>query len=877
MDIKWKRFSRNEVVRILCNMLLIVCIVLGAVFVNQIAVYHMDYMDNIEQKGQPYELFGNTKFQEEIKDRLKQVLTCMMAEAQEEKNAERLKKELDDTLEGMYDYNIVYTDRKGTKHELSNSGSGDISDDTIQVKYEGSIHGDTYERTWDNVYYGIISYLDEQEEYHSLDFEWLNVGELMQEISRQNPSYGEAITKDLVDHLELYKDSLQTFLCYLASEENVPGYSAVEKSTYYKIYGSYPNLKAVSVQENLSDCEFDETTGLYKDDTGMYYDPQKDEWFDLQYDLERYERYCSDMSKKMESIQEVLKQEKVRKTEDNVFQLTEEEKENLRQNIATSLKNGYYVEDLEDVEDFALQVSFSFSAMLNSPASYSINFGVKSDYVYTQLEQEYASWNEARDEAAQVYQKMDAYVMYLVIDAVCAAILVLFLCYVCGRKADTEEVQLLFFDYWKTEVMMLIGGILILGLLVGLSNSLNYVEGDYGWYNGSDLQSFRFALAEVGICLWLLLQVFYSLIRRSKAKILYQNSILAFLMGRVQGVANQGTLNRKITLIMVALFVFWVFIECAAMSAMSDWNTGEAVFLQMLMGGIWLLVFAYVNRVVRKLSIIIEGVKKIRGGDLNYQIPTDGKERHLNRLAQDINSLSDGLGNAVDDMLRSERLKTELISNVSHDIKTPLTSIITYVDLLKREEIQPEKAKEYVDVLDQKSQRLKVLTDDLFEAAKASSGAMATEITKIDIGALVCQAAGEFSEKFEKSELELRNSIQDDVWFVQADGRLAWRIVENLFSNVTKYAQPNSRVYVDAEQKGQMIEIVVKNVSAYELNISEAELMERFTRGDKSRNTEGSGLGLNIAKSLAELQGGKFFVEIDGDLFKAILQLPIDR
>ena len=242
-----------------------------------------------------------------------------------------------------------------------------------------------------------------------------------------------------------------------------------------------------------------------------------------------------------------------------------------------------------------------------------------------------------------------------------------------------------------------------------------------------------------------------------------------------------------------------------------------------------------------------------------------------------INSLSDGLERAVDDMLRSERLKTELISNVSHDIKTPLTSIITYVDLLKREELQPEKAKEYVEVLDQKSQRLKVLTDDLFEAAKASSGAMATEITRIDIGALVCQAAGEFSEKFENTELELKNSVQDNVWFVQADGRLAWRVIENLFANVTKYAQPNSRVYVDAEQKGQMIEIVVKNVSAYELNISAEELMERFTRGDKSRNTEGSGLGLNIAKSLAELQGGNFFVEIDGDLFKAILQLPMDK
>jgi len=574
----------------------------------------------------------------------------------------------------------------------------------------------------------------------------------------------------------------------------------------------------------------------------------------------------------MESIRKTLEQENVQKTEDNEYQLTKAEKENLRQNIATALKNGYYTESQDQYEEdvsSALEVSFSFSAMLNSPASYSINFGVKSDYVYTQLEQDYASWNEARDKAVQAYQKMDVYVMYLLIDAVCAGIIVLFLCYVCGRKADTEEVQLLFFDYWKTEVMLVIGIAIAVCALVGVESVNNM------W--NSDMRAFRIILSAIGFGLWLLLQIFFSMVRRIKAKTLYTNSILALLMGRMQGMANQGTLNRKITLTMAALLGLWIVLEYITIVEVEQWNMGEAVLLQCLMIGVGLLVFAYVNRIVRKLSIIIEGVKRIRGGDLNYQIPTDGKEDHLNRLAQDINSLSDGLGNAVDDMLRSERLKTELISNVSHDIKTPLTSIITYVDLLKREDIQPEKAKEYVDVLDQKSQRLKVLTDDLFEAAKASSGAMATEIIKIDIGALVSQAAGEFSEKFEKSELELRNSIQDDVWFVQADGRLAWRIVENLFSNATKYAQPNSRVYVDAEQKEQMIEIVVKNVSAYELNISAAELMERFTRGDKSRNTEGSGLGLNIAKSLAELQGGRFFVEIDGDLFKAVLQLPMAR
>lgn len=876
---KWKRFSRNEIVRVICNMLLIACIVLGAVFVNQIKDCEADYVTNIDEVSYPYELFGDTEFQEEVKERFKQVLAYMMAESEEDADTLVLKKELDDTLDGLYDYNIVYTDREGKKHELSNSDSGDISDDSVQVKYEGSIHGDTYNRNWNNLYFGTISYQDEQEQFHSVDFDWLNVKDLMQDIASEYPSYNESIANELVDHLELYKDSLQNFLCYLATEENVPGYTAVEKSTYYKIYGCYPDLAALNAKEFLSDwnCVYDEDTGLYVcQEDGEYYDPAKETWYELNSDFDLYEEFADKMRIKMESIQKVLAKEKVEKTEDNVFQLTKAEKENLRKNICKSLAAGYDVESLgkkEKAED--MEVAFSFSTMLKSPVSYSIHFGVKRDYVRTRLETYYASWEKARSELAQIDKKMDTYILYFVIDAVCAGLLVLFLCYVCGRKAGTEEVQFLFFDYWKTEVILLIGFAIAMCLMLGMYNGFSNVyiyNGEYVWRSG--IQNFGFILAGIGFCLWLLLQIFYSLVRRIKAKTLYKNSILAFLMGRMQGVANQGTLNRKITLSMVALFVLWFFIECAAMNAAGEYNMGEAVLLQVVMGGIWLLVFAYVNRIVRKLSIIMEGVKKIRGGDLTYQIPTDGKQDHLNRLAQDINSLSDGLGNAVDDMLRSERLKTELISNVSHDIKTPLTSIITYVDLLKRENIQPEKAQEYVEVLDQKSQRLKVLTDDLFEAAKASSGAMATEITKIDIGALVCQAAGEFSEKFEKSELELKNSIQDNNWFVQADGRLAWRIMENLFSNATKYAQPNSRVYVDAERKGQMIEIVVKNVSAYELNISAEELMERFTRGDKSRNTEGSGLGLNIAKSLAELQGGNFFVEIDGDLFKAVLQLP---
>lgn len=859
-------------VRVVCNILLIACIVLGAIVTNRISITQIEYDEKMEEISYPIDLFGDEEFQEEIKEQLYEVLHCMMMDAEGDVDAELKIEGVNERLEGKYDYNILYTDGEGKQHEISNCDSTQISQDMIQMSYDGALQNNYYEKNWENVYVGKYSYRDEEEQRHSEDFEWLNLGELMQELASEYPSHCETIATELVDHLELYKASLQRFLCYLATEENVLRHTAVEKSTYYKIYGCYPNYSIIDAEEELDDYEYDEASGLYKDVDGYFYDPKKNTW--CEEESLQYKEHCKDMAEKMESIQKELNKENVQETENNVYQLTKEEKENLRKNIKTSLQLGNYAENLGEMRAAkALQVSFSLATMLKSPNSYSINFGVKKDYVESRLEKYYATWEKEKAAIEKLDEQVETYVICFIIDAVCTGVLVLFLCYVCGRKADTDEVQLLFFDHWKIEILLLLGCVGFGGLLVGLNNYYGnievYIDRNQAWT--------IFNMAEIGLCLWMLVQIFFSLVRRIKAKILYKNSFLALLMGSVQGKVNQGTLDRKMIGIMVALLVVLGILDFVTIEATDNYDMGVVFWAQVIMIGIVLMIVVYINRTARKLSVIIEGVKKIRGGDLNYQIPTDGKENHLNHLAQDINSLSDGLERAVDDMLRSERLKTELISNVSHDIKTPLTSIITYVDLLKREELQPEKAKEYVEVLDQKSQRLKVLTDDLFEAAKASSGAMATEITRIDIGALVCQAAGEFSEKFENTELELKNSVQDNVWFVQADGRLAWRVIENLFANVTKYAQPNSRVYVDAEQKGQMIEIVVKNVSAYELNISAEELMERFTRGDKSRNTEGSGLGLNIAKSLAELQGGNFFVEIDGDLFKAILQLPMDK
>ena len=274
---------------------------------------------------------------------------------------------------------------------------------------------------------------------------------------------------------------------------------------------------------------------------------------------------------------------------------------------------------------------------------------------------------------------------------------------------------------------------------------------------------------------------------------------------------------------------------------------------------------------VKEFNAIKEGVQRVKSGDLLYSINITG-EGELVKLAADINSVTDGLNKAVEVGVKSERLKTELITNVSHDIRTPLTSIITYVDLLKQE-TNPAKVQEYVEVIDQKSQRLKVLTDDLFEASKASSGSMPVNLERIDLVSLITQALGEVDEKIQERKLDFKLSLPQEKVLIQADGRLLSRAIENLLSNIFKYALEGSRVYVDINDLGTRAELVIKNISAYELNIPAEELLKRFTRGDEARTGQGSGLGLSIAKSLVELQKGSFNLEIDGDLFKAIIRM----
>ena len=245
----------------------------------------------------------------------------------------------------------------------------------------------------------------------------------------------------------------------------------------------------------------------------------------------------------------------------------------------------------------------------------------------------------------------------------------------------------------------------------------------------------------------------------------------------------------------------------------------------------------------------------------------------LKDIEDDIVNIENGLRTAVDEAVKSERMKSELITNVSHDLKTPLTSIINYVDLLDNDNINDEERKRYIGFLKNRSARLKVLIEDLFDAAKAASGNIELKMEYIDLNSLIRQTLGEYQERIDKSNLQFIKNIPDEKIVIYGDGRRLFRVFQNLITNILKYSMDNSRVYIDVSEKDDTAVVEFKNISKYILNISEDELLERFKRGDSSRNTEGNGLGLAIAKSLVELHNGIFEIKVDGDLFKAVVKL----
>jgi signal transduction histidine kinase len=309
-----------------------------------------------------------------------------------------------------------------------------------------------------------------------------------------------------------------------------------------------------------------------------------------------------------------------------------------------------------------------------------------------------------------------------------------------------------------------------------------------------------------------------------------------------------------------------------------DINNGDQEIIATVLLIAFNVVAVYFSiKALASLSKIMNAVKEISTGDLDYKLNSSEISVAFSSMAADLENIQGGLKNAVSEAIKGERMKTELITNVSHDLKTPLTSIVNYVDLLKNEDLNNQKADEYVSVLEEKSARLKQLIEDLVEASKASSGNLSVSAEKVDLHELVMQACGEYEEKIKKAELDIRINAEEKNIYIYADGKQMGRIIENLLSNAVKYSMANSRVYINLEESDEYGLLTIKNMSAFPLNIPPEQLTERFVRGDAARTTEGSGLGLSIAQSLTKLQGGSFKIEIDGDLFKIKISVPLWR
>jgi len=388
-----------------------------------------------------------------------------------------------------------------------------------------------------------------------------------------------------------------------------------------------------------------------------------------------------------------------------------------------------------------------------------------------------------------------------------------------------------------------------------------------------------FAAASIVIAAPILLW-FMSFAKRVKAGKFWKHTLIYFVLAKVLCRGLQFCIKEsrnlwagaKLTIkIAVIAAVAFLLLFIVGIIGMESRFSPIPVFIASLFFGVAISVSLLLY--AKRIHALDEAVKKTSEGDYDSAINVGGGE--LGSIAASINNIMEGISTAVEQRMKSERLKTELITNVSHDIRTPLTSIITYTDLLKHEGLHSEKAHEYLDILTQKSERLKTLTDELFEAAKAASGNIDVNLSDLNISSLLSQVLGENDSAIKDSGLDIRTNFPDKL-IVRADGRLMQRALENLLSNALKYSLPASRIYIDvAETQDKYMKLDIKNISATELNFDPSELVERFKRGDDSRSDGGNGLGLSIVQSFIYAQGGKFDIAIDGDLFKATVTLPL--
>ena len=487
--------------------------------------------------------------------------------------------------------------------------------------------------------------------------------------------------------------------------------------------------------------------------------------------------------------------------------------------------------------------------------SYPVSNNYESQYEYKVIINVYEMPGLYEDGYATAYndyvslQKYQNSIIPLLIGGVVAAVICLiYLTIAAGHDTSHEGLTINFIDKIPYDLFTIV----CFAGIFAVFTETRYLEPEY------NVEAVMIYLILTGFSMVILLW-YLSTVKRIKNRDLFKNTIVYMVLHFVWMIFMNLKLLWKALLIMGGFGILM-------MACYSDQNPVLAALVYIVLCVLATLYIIQANE-------IRDRTHDIANGNVSTKINTSKMLMGLKDHGNDINSIQDGIKIAVDKEMKSEHLKTELITNVSHDIKTPLTSIINYVDLLQKEHSEEEEQK-YLDVLARQSARLKKLIEDLTEASKASTGNITATLTKININEMISQSLSEYTEKMQNSNLEVVVNLPEEPLFAMADGNLLWRILNNLYSNVCKYSMSNTRVYIDAYKEGKDVCIAVKNISRDMLNISPDELMERFVRGDSSRHTEGSGLGLNIAKSLAEIQNGKLSLEIDGDLFKTVVTLP---
>ncbi len=433
-----------------------------------------------------------------------------------------------------------------------------------------------------------------------------------------------------------------------------------------------------------------------------------------------------------------------------------------------------------------------------------------------------------------------------------------FLMYASGRKYGKEKVQ----PGWGTKFPfdVLTAGLIMTGILYIISLS----EMPYWWSNAIVILVAA-CMGGIGMCV-LILGWFMSLALRMKLRVLWKNTLIYIILRWTVRIL------RKIPLVWKTVLIFGGVSLVELIILLCNLWEGDNLLIWWFFGKFCLFpILLYVALSLRKLKT---GGETLAAGDLNAKVDTEGLVFDLKEHGENLNQIREGMTLAVEQRMRSERMKTELITNVSHDLKTPLTNIINYADLIEKEPCDNAKIQEYAGVLHRHSERLKRLIEDLVEASKASTGNLEVNLEPCEVGVLLAQSVGEYDNRLEAAGLRLVTTQPRDSVIIRADGRRLWRVFDNLLGNICKYAQAGTRVYLTLEVIGESAVISFKNTSREPLNISADELMERFVQGDHSRKTDGNGLGLSIARSLTELQNGKLELVVDGDLFKVVLRFP---